>query len=274
MTSFDGWLIGCGNMAGAMVEGWRKAGIDLSTATAIRPSGARVEGVRTLAALPDGPPPRIALLGFKPQRLDEIAPVLAERLGPDTILVSILAGVEAASLRRRFPGVRAVVRAMPNLPVSERSGVVALYSTDADDAVREQLTALMMTLGAALWAPDEAQFAAIGSLAGAGPAYVARFVAALAKAGAERGLDRALAEALALDTVLGTALMAAARGEAMDSVARRVASPSGTTEAGLAVFDRDGALDRLVGETIAAAGERGAQLAAAARAIDSPDPLP
>jgi pyrroline-5-carboxylate reductase len=59
--------------------------------------------------------------------------------------------------------------------------------------------------------------------------------------------------------------MAQARGESMDEVARRVASPKGTTEAGLAVLDADGALDRLVAETIAAAASRGAQLAQDAR---------
>ena len=59
--------------------------------------------------------------------------------------------------------------------------------------------------------------------------------------------------------------MAEAKGEAMDEVARRVASPNGTTEAGLAVLDGNEALDRLIAETIAAAARRGAELAAAAR---------
>ena len=59
--------------------------------------------------------------------------------------------------------------------------------------------------------------------------------------------------------------MAGARGETMADIARRVASPQGTTEAGLAVLDADGALDRLVAETIEAAARRGAELAAAAR---------
>jgi pyrroline-5-carboxylate reductase len=51
----------------------------------------------------------------------------------------------------------------------------------------------------------------------------------------------------------------------MAEVARRVASPNGTTEAGLAVLDADDALDRLIAETIAAAARRGAQLAEEAR---------
>lgn len=258
------WFVGCGNMAGAMVAGWRKADVDLSQAIAIRPSGFPVEGVRTVTALPEGSP-EFAILGFKPQKLDEVAPALADKVGSGTILVSILAGVEAESLRRRFPTARAIVRVMPNLPVSEGRGVVALFSPDADAALRDRLAALFEPLGAAIWTETEAGLAAIGALAGAGPAYVARFIAALAKAGEQRGLDSGTASKVALETVLGTALMAQARGEGMADVARRVASPKGTTEAGLAVLDADGALDRLIAATIEAAARRGAQLAQEAR---------
>ena len=255
-------------MAGALIEGWQKAGMDLSAAVIIRPSGVAAYDVRTVAAFPDEPPPARCVLGFKPQMLSAIAPDLEARLGPGTDLVSMLAGVEAATLRTLFPSVRSIVRIMPNLPVADRQGVTALYSADADLALRHRMQGLFGLLGQAAWTESEAQLAAIGSLAGAGPAYVARFVAALAKAGIERGLARDLADRIALQTVLGTAAMAAARGEAMDSVAKRVASPNGTTEAGLAILDEDQALDRLVARTLEAASRRGQELAEAAR-VDS-----
>lgn len=260
------WLVGCGNMAGAMVEGWRSAGIDLSNAIAIRPSGTPVEGVRTVASAREaGAPPALVVLGFKPQQLDAVAPELRQHLSARTVLLSILAGVEAGSLRQRFPGVAAIVRAMPNLPVAVRRGVIALYSEDADDSVRQKIADLFAPLGFAPWMTDEQKFATVGSVAAAGPAYVARFIAALAKAGEERGLSQEMASTIALETALGTAWMAAARQESMDEVARRVASPNGTTEAGLAVLDRDSVLDQLVSVTIEAAARRGAELAGEAR---------
>lgn len=259
------WFVGCGHMAGALIEGWQKAGIDFSDAVVIRPSARPVAGIRTVAALPDGPAPLRCVLGFKPQSLAAIAPDLAPRLSSETVLVSMLAGVEAETLRAQFPGVQSVVRIMPNLPVGERRGVTALFSHDADDELRKRMQDLFGLLGLAIWAHTEAELAAIGSLAGAGPAYVARYIAALAQAGEARGLESDLARRIALETVLGTALMAEARGEGMDELARRVASPNGTTEAGLAVLDRDAALDRLIAETIAAAARRGAELAAEAR---------
>ena len=258
------WIVGCGKMAGAMVAGWRRAGVDLSRATAFRPSGKKVEGVRTARIIGGEAIPRLVVLGLKPQKLDEVAPVLVNYLNSDTILVSILAGVEIASLRARFPGAGQIIRAMPNLPVSEGRGVTALTGGDGS------IDPLFALLGTVVRTKSEAELAAVGSLAGAGPAYVARFIAALAKAGAERGLEPAIADRIALETVLGTAAMAAASGETMESIAVRVASPNGTTEAGLNVLDPE--LDPLIGRTLAAASRRGEELAAAAR-IDSKPPL-
>jgi hypothetical protein len=148
---------------------------------------------------------------------------------------------------------------MPNLPVAIRRGVTALYSDDADDALKQQIGDLFAALGWAMWTVDEARLAAVGTVAGAGPAYAARFVRALAKAGEARGLSPEIASTIALETVLGTAWMAATANEAMDDIVKRVASPGGTTEAGLAVLDQ--ALDELVGVTVRAAADRGAQLA-------------
>ena len=268
------WLVGCGNMAGAMVEGWRSAGVDLGPATVIRPSGTAVEGARTVRSPGEaGAPPRLALLGFKPQKLDQVAKQLAPRLSAQTVVVSILAGVEAASLRARFPGAKAIVRVMPNLPVSVRRGVLALYSEDADDGLRQQLSSLFSVLGYTAWTASEAELAAIGSVAGAGPAYAARFIAALAKAGEARGLAPEVARAAAVETVFGTAWLAAADAAPLDSIVERVASPNGTTEAGLAVLDPE--LDALVARTIEAAAKRGAELAADARpSVDSDPALP
>lgn len=265
------WFIGCGNMGGAMVAGWRSAGIDFSNVTVIRPSGTPVEGVRTVTALPEaGMPPRLVVLAFKPQQLDEIAPQLQPWLTSRATVVSILAGVQAATLRQRFPKAGAIVRAMPNLPVAIRRGVTALYTEDADDALKQQLGDLFAALGWAMWAADEAKYSAVGAVAGAGPAYVARFIAALAKAGEGRGLSPDTAATVALETVLGTAWMAATNGETMAEVARRVASPNGTTEAGLAVLDHDAVLDQLVGLTIEAAARRGAELAEEAKLASEP----
>ena len=256
------WLVGCGNMTGAMVDGWRAANVDLAPVTVIRPSGTAVEGIRTVRGPGEaGMPPRLVVLGFKPQQLGEVAPKLAPFLSSKTIVLSLLAGADAATLRSRFPGVASIVRAMPNLPVAIRRGVVALYSADADEGVRNMLSPLIGQLGFGLWTVDEAKFGAVGGISGPGPAYVARFIAALAKVGEERGLDPALAQTIAMETVLGTAWLGASTSEPPAELARKVASPKGTTEAGLAVLDSADGMDSLIRRTVEAAAVRSAELA-------------
>jgi pyrroline-5-carboxylate reductase len=253
-------------MGGAILDGWRMGELSLAPVTVIRPSGKPVDGTRVVASLREaGAPPKIVVLSFKPQKLDEIAPELRQFLSAKTVLVSLLAGVEVASLRQRFPGVGSIVRATPNLPVAVRRGVTGLYSTDVDPETKTLLNNLFSALGYAIWTADEQKLGALGAVAGAGPAYVARFIAALTRAGVKRGLTEEIAATLAVETVLGTAWMAATTNENMQSIAKRVASPKGTTEAGLAVLDHNQVLDELIALTIDAAAKRGAELAELAK---------
>jgi pyrroline-5-carboxylate reductase len=259
------WLVGCGNMAGAMVEGWRAGGLDLSQVTVIRPSGTPVDGIRTVNDYPTAERPRFVMLGFKPQKLDEIAPGLASHIGAETFVVSMLAGVSAASLRERFPEAKAIVRIMPNLPVAQVQGVIAIYSEDGDIDQLAKVRQLMASLGMIAWCETEAELGVIGAIAAAGVAYVARFAEALATAGEALGLRSGLVEQVAIQTLVGTGTYAAETGASMSEIARRVASPKGTTEQGLAVLDAPDGLDPLVLRTIAAAIRRGEELAEAAR---------
>lgn len=251
------WLVGCGNMAGAMVQGWQRAGVDLSGVTVIRPSGTPVEGVRTVTAYPDETP-RFVMLGFKPQKLAEVAPDLEPRVGQETTLVSMLAGVTIMDLRARFPEAGSIIKIMPNLPVAVGEGVVPMLSeAGADPWVGE----LVATLGIAVPCESEQELAAIGALASAGSAYFARFAEAMARGAADQGLDPELAQKLAIHAMLGTAAYARQEGLSMAELARRVASPKGTTEQGLAVLDAPDGLQSLVDRTLDAAIRRGRELA-------------
>lgn len=253
-------------MAGAMLEGWMTAGLDREQITVIRPSGQQVgHGIRVLTDCPDEAPPALAMLGCKPHQIDAVAPVLAPRLGPNTILISILAGIEARSLKARFPGVRAIVKAMPNTPVRIGKGVTELYSDSDDQAAKAVVERLMGLLGHAEWFTDEALFQSAGMLTGSGPAFLFRFLDALAGAGEAGGLAPDQAARLAKAMADGAAALARASEETPRVLAARVASPNGTTEAGLRVLDEDEALNRLVGRTLEAARARSREMAAEAR---------
>lgn len=260
------WLAGCGNMAGAMLARWLEQGVDPTHVSVIRPSGAPSgEGVRVTMAWPEDEVPAIVLLGMKPYQLDAAASGLAPILDRETILISILAGVELASLRARFPAPRTIVRAMPNLPVRIGKGAICLTSDSDDLAARALVSGLVATLGHAEWIDEEAHFQLAGHLTGAGPAFLFRFIDALAAAAERLGLSADQAQRLALKMVEGAAALAAASDEDPETLARRVASPGGTTEAGLGMLDADGALAELVLRTLDASRARGLEMAAEAR---------
>ena len=257
-------IVGCGNMGGAMLRGWLAAGRDPADFTIVDPVLERApDGVNLLREWPETRFDAI-LLGVKPQSLSTVAPSLERLSGPDTTLLSILAGVELASLVARFPRAGAIVRVMPNLAAALGKSPVALAADRLDQAGKRQISALLAPLGSIEWL-DEAQFDCVTALAGSGPAFVYRFIDALARGAAALGMERGQAERLALATVEGAAALAAHSGESPDELARRVASPGGTTEAGLKALDQGDALARLVEATLRAARDRGAEMAAQAR---------
>lgn len=259
------WLIGCGNMAGAMLRRWIAAGTVQGEDVFVLNRGDRElpDGVRQGRVLPDGALPAVVMLGVKPQQLDLIAEQIAARVAGVPMLVSILAGVEEAALAARFDA-GAIVRAMPNLPVEIGKGVVALHSDSADDEARAGAQALMAPLGLVEWV-DAARFDAVTALAGSGPAFVYRFIDALAAAGAAIGIPADQALRLALATVEGGALLAARSGDTPAALADKVASPGGSTRKGLDVLDADAALVTLLTATLEASERRNAEMAAAAR---------
>ena len=266
MTKLDSILvIGCGNMGGAMLAGWLAGGIDPSRFTVVDPMLPEAPaGVTLLRALPQARFDAV-LVGVKPQMLDDVAPAIAALVDGNTTVLSILAGVELDSLAARFPAAGALVRIMPNLAAAIGKSPVALVERGLDDAGRDAVHGLMQPLGAPEWLAGEDLFDLVTALAGSGPAFVYRYIDALAEAAANLGLPRDQADRLAVATVDGAAALAAASPHSPGELARRVASPGGTTQAGLDVLDADKALVRLAEATLRAARDRGAEMAKAAR---------
>ena len=261
-------ILGCGNMGGAMLTGWLRGGLEASRFTIVDPILAEAPaGVRLLRDVAEcgGEPFDAILLGVKPQMLDAVAPALAPLVGTHTVLLSILAGVELASLAARFPGAGGVVRIMPNLAAAIGKSPMGLAGKGLDDAARARISGLLAPLGTPEWLASEGLMDAVTALGGSGPAFVYRFIDALAQGGAEIGLPADQALRLALATVEGAAALAAASEHSPAELARRVASPGGTTEAGLKVLDEDGAITRLIAATLTAARDRSVEMAAAAR---------
>ena len=167
------------------------------------------------------------VLAVKPAKLEEVAPQLA---GAKRV-VSILAAVPLNRLRQALPEA-AVLRAMPNVGVEVRRGVICVAG-DAAPEVRAKLE----LLGHVVDLPD-GQFDEATAIMGCAPAYVALAVEALADAGVAAGLEPELARELVVETTAGTAELLRERHPA--DVRKAVTSPGGSTEAGLEALDREG----------------------------------
>jgi len=257
------FMVGCGNMAGAMLSRWLACGLPPERVTVLRPSGRPVaDGVRVITDYPDVVPAGYVLLGMKPAMVADVAARLSPLVGPGHKLLSILAGISAEALGRSFPDAGGIVRVMPNTPVGIGRGVSALFAGQGtEDSAKEAVTAFLSPLGLAEWIADESQFDLVTALSGCGPAFVFRFIDALGSAAARLGLPADQAARLALATVDGAAGLATDADVSPAVLADRVASPGGMTREGLNVLDADDRLIALMEAVLRAARDRGAELA-------------
>lgn len=255
-------FFGFGAMASAVLEGWLASGLEPARFTVYNPRPKPVpQGVAFTAA----PPPQAfdtVVLGVKPQSLAAASDEVARLLGPDTVLVSLLAGVPTDSLGERFPDAGAIARMMPNLAAALGKSPVALVARGLNGAQRAALTDLAQRLGRAEWLEEEWLMDLVGALSASGHAFVDRFIAALARGAADLGLDPAMAQRLTTQMVAGAATLAERSAQPPGELARRVASPGGTTQSGLDVLDAENALQGLVTRCLAATRDRGRALAA------------
>lgn len=254
-------IVGFGKMAQAMLDGWLASGIPAYRFSIYHPR--RTESPAGITLHNQWPSEHFdaVLLAVKPQMLGGIAPALEPLVGPDTVLISVLAGVELARLARTFPRAGGIARLMPNLAAALRKSPNALAATGLDDVQRQELTQLAAALGCAEWLEDEGQFNLVTALAGSGPGFVFRFIDALAGGAAELGLDRAQADRLALAMVEGASALATFSEFSPAQLASRVASKGGMTQKGLDVLDDGAALQNLLRQCLQAARDRGAQMA-------------
>jgi pyrroline-5-carboxylate reductase len=228
-------FIGSGSMAAAMARGWvgvvdkmlfTDSGSGRAEELAAEIDGRAVGSNAELAEAADA-----IVLAVKPARLGDVAAEIGETSSP---LVSLLGATSLESVRSAFPNAD-VFRVMPNVAVEVRRGVLCVSGGDS-----AEVRGLLDLLGKTVDLPD-AQFDAATAVMGCAPAYLALAVEAIADAGAEAGLDDALARELVVETAAGTAELLESRDPA--EVRRAVASPGGSTEAGLEALDREGARD-------------------------------
>ena len=202
---------------------------------------------------------QVIVLAIEPQVLDEVLADIAPVVDPGILIVSVAAGYPIARIARHLNGFTRIVRAMPNMPCIIREGITAM-AHDAELSEEDLLIAreLFAAIGTVVVVAERSMDVVTG-LSGSGPAYVFVMIESLADGGVKMGLSRETAQLLAAQTVAGAACLVVESQEHPGVLKDRVASPGGTTIAGLYELER-GRFRATVISAVEAASRRSAEL--------------
>jgi len=260
-------FLGAGNMAGAMVKALLNAGVvhpDRIMASDVRDD--RLDELhRTYGIVTTQDNAEVVghadllVLAVKPQVVDKVLPVMAANLRPETVTISIVAGVRLAALEARLPPGTRLVRSMPNTPAMVLAGATAIAAGTHASAEDMRLAKSLFNMLGKTVVLEESLLDAVTGLSGSGPAYVMLMIEALADGGVKVGLHRETALLLAAQTVYGSAKLLLDSGEHPGRLKDMVTSPGGTAIAGLHTLEAGG-LRRTLMDAVENATKRGEEL--------------
>lgn len=247
-------IIGCGNMGSALAKGFDKNhqiflyDSNKSAMKALSEAGFGYACETPTSALPQMD---FVILAVKPQNLEEIAKELNPSLRPDHTLISLLAGTSVATLKKYFP-VSYLIRTMPNLALIHGEGVIGIAENEGmDQSLKDRLTTLFHPLGKVHWIP-ESKMHALTSLTGSGPAFIFTFIEAMVEAGIAMGFTAHEAQELILQMIKGSITLLQETHKHPSELKWQVASPSGTTIAGLVELERAAVRGKIISGFLAA----------------------
>lgn len=254
-------------MGGALVRGWieavrRGGGLTL---TVLEPNfdpqlREALDAVGAVLNPPEPGPADIVVLAIKPQSFQQAAADARQFVGPDTLVLSVMAGVTLSGLSQVM-GAERVIRAMPNTPGRIGQGVTAYVASSAcTPEDRRLVEQVLEPLGSVEPIAAERLMDVVTAVSGSGPAYVFMLAEVLAAAAEQEGLDKDVAMRLASRTVAGAGALMSETGENPNTLRKQVTSPGGTTEAALDVLGAADGLGLLLRRAVSAAAQRSRDL--------------
>lgn len=268
-TSHSIGFLGAGQMATALAKGWIGAGLlDAAKCLASDPfPNAReaftaATGIRCLESNAEvAKACSVVVLAVKPQTMPALLKEIRSALRPDTLIVSIAAGITLGQLAEILKPSARIVRVMPNTPALVGLSATAFSANAAATPADADLVSTLFSSIGVAFPVAEKLLDAVTGLSGSGPAYVYVMIEALADGGVRAGLPRDVALKLAAQTVLGSAKMVLETGLHPGALKDAVASPGGTTIAGLHALEQAGFRGAIM-DAVLAAAERAEELGA------------
>jgi pyrroline-5-carboxylate reductase len=252
-------FLGAGQMAEAIIRGLLRAHVApnrlyasdirperleyLSSELNIQPCASNQEALDSV---------EVAIIAVKPQD----APVLLRDLQAGAhrghLIISIAAGVRLDTIESSLPANVPVIRVMPNTPAFVLDGMTVVARGHHASADHEALVQRIFECVGRVQCLPESKMDAVTALSGSGPGFVALIIEALSDGGVAAGLPRDVATELAAQTVLGTARLVLEQRLHPGVLKDMVASPAGTTIAGLAELEKGAVRSALIQAVVAA----------------------
>lgn len=252
-------LIGAGNMASAMVAGWVRAdpqmaerlvltdrGSGRAAALAERVGCSVASDNRGLVGQVD-----VVVLCVKPIDIEDVLRGISDVVHPATVVASVAAGVQIATIENLLEEGVPVIRLMPNVPVRVNAGTLVYALGRATGATSDAALEAFRQLGHIVRL-EERLFDAATALSGSGPAFFGLVVESFEDAAIVAGLGAATGRELALTTMVGTAKMLDEEHLSCSDLRRMVTSPGGTAAAGLASMERSSVRGAIIDAVVAA----------------------
>lgn len=240
-------IIGAGNMGEVLIRGLiqsgkvKKSDIIASDVNQERLAFiAKTHGIRTTASNVElVEKASIVIIGVKPQNIDQLLDELSTSSHENHLFISIAAGVTAERLAEKMHHKSGIIRVMPNAPASVLAGIAALYpGRNVSSADLERAVSIFECVGKTVIIQNESLMDVVTGLSGSGPAYVFLIIESLSDAGVQLGISRKEASLLAAQTVYGAAKMLLETGKHPSELKDIVATPGGTTFAGLKMLEK------------------------------------
>lgn len=196
-------------------------------------------------------------LCVKPQNYREVLTYIKDNnISTDNkTFISVAAGISTTQICECIGRDCAVIRTMPNTPMTIGSGVCAICRNDLVSDKKYERICRILSAKAELITLNESQMNNIIGITSSSPAYVYKFIDALYEAAKIQGIDDAKTLEIICKVFIGSAQMVLSSDKNIKDLISAVRSPNGTTEKALAVFDERG-FDSIVADAVDACNRR------------------
>lgn len=192
------------------------------------------------------------LLVVKPQNIAEVLTEISSALDPNTLVISLAAGITTAAVEANLPAGQPVARVMPNTPALVDQGMSGISAgSNCSQVHLDRAVSLMNSVGLSVVIPEELQDS-LTAVSGSGPAYIFYVIESMVAAAVELGISREMATDLVVQTVFGAATLIKQTGDEAQILRERVSSPGGVTVAAIASLDEHGVREAFKAAMIAA----------------------